>query len=1128
MIRYFIGKSGTGKTHTVYEEIGKLCEKKMGSKGFLIVPDQTALLAEQALAEKGGFAGVSVTNFRRLIGQTLLETGMPEGEKVDEVGQAVLVKKAFLACQKELEVFSKVHERAGFLSLFVDFITELRQSGVSPEQLIANEEGLSPTTVAKLRDSAKIYDYYLRASKGHFYTDEDLYELMAEAVEKSNRLKGAHLWIDGFYYFNALQQKMILALAKQAASVTISLTFNPLDAKQQDVFWAPYDAFETLRRKAEEAQIPEKKRHFETEMTAKSPALKHLADYLFDYPGQVMRGGEGASESGIQIVQCESPLQEVAYTAGRIRQLVLEGGVSYSEIAIVHHNGEVYEPVIKRFMKQSDIPVFIDERRQLTHSPLVTYMKAILQFFALNWKTEELMRGLKSGMLSLPKSDIDLLEKYSMEKGIKGAKWKKEASDPVVEAIRSELVSRLMAFEESLKACQTVSDYTTALWKHLEDERFGIKAHYEALLVDLSSHGDKDGINELVQSWKGVVSVFEQLQTVNPDETMTLKTYNELLGTAFSLKEVGVLPPNPDRVIVGSLDRALLNHIPYVFFLGFNDGWIPKIQDGSGILSDDEKVKLQQKKLNIKSDGELKARNELFLLYQTLTKATRKLTISHSLSDNNGKALRPSMFVDRLKHILPEAEVTLMNAERLQRSLSDTHANMLLSYTAEGLRKMVAGYPEEPYWLSRFDYLAKTPEHREKALLMAKSLFHENQPKPLSRKVAKKLYGTDIRASVTRLEAFNACPFSHFVRFGLRPKKQRDFELTLPDMGNLFHQSVEQFAIEALLKDPQKGRDLGEKEIDQLMDRIVDHSVLKPDYDIFRADARSAYMVNKLKRTGKRAAKLMLEHLRQGVFEPRAFEVAFGVEAEGIPPICIELATGEKIYLEGRIDRVDVYDSGQHQYIKIIDYKSGSKKYHLGDVYSGLQIQLMVYMDAVLKSAKAFRLDDPLYPAGVFYFKIDDPMVEGEQLSYEEIEQAIKKQLKMDGLVVGDRYVAAFMDEALLEDGSKSEIIPFDVKKEGEPGRYASYLSMPHFEALLTHVRQGIVQVCEAMVEGQVDVSPYRCGKEIACERCDYKGLCQFDLSLKNNQYRNINRLEREALVEKLEEEVKRHGEVDA
>lgn len=1131
VVRYFMGRSGTGKTHQIYQEIKALQEKKLGSKGFLIVPEQFTLQAEQtlagqetsvveaetALAGASGFGGITVTSFSRLIHQILEETGLPSGEKMDAVGKAMLVKKAFMESQKSLEVFSKVHERSGFIQMFTNFLSELKQGGVSPEALLAHQEGLSPTTVAKLKDTALIYGRCLDMMKGQFVDEEDLYALMATAVGESERLKGAHIWIDGFYFFNGLEHNILQAFAKQAASLTVALTFDPLEKDPDDIFWAPYDAFQTMHRNFEASGTKETKKYFgDTSHLIKEDILKHLESNLFHFPSQVY----SLPSDSLKLVQCESPLQEVAWVSGEIRRLVLEEDVAYSDIVLIHHQSNVYEPIVKRVMSSQDIPVFINERRQLTHSPLVTYLRSMLELFQGSWKTEALMRALKSGVLGAEKESVDRLEVYAIERGLRGKKWHQPISaDPDLEAIRLHIAGGFEAVEKSLKACKTVDEYTKCLWNHLESPEAGIKDHYERLVAEMAEREDYEAVNDLVQSWKGVVSVFDQLSVVSGDDSMTLKTYGELLNTAFSLKEIGVLPPSFDRVVMGSLDYFRSKTLPYVFFLGFNDGFVPSIQDGSGILADEEKVRLRTAGLPLKSDGELMAKNELFLIYQALTKANRCLYVSCSLSDTVGKPLRPSMYWERLKLIFPNQKPVYHTNASLQKSLADSHVNSLVGYTAEGLRRMVAGYPEDPFWIERFDYLAKNEniKLKDSALRIAQSLYHQNQPKPMNRTVAKKLYGDDIRASVTRLEAFNACPFSHFVRFGLKPKKQKIFELSLPDMGNLFHQSVEHFAVEALLKDPHQGRELSDEAIAGMMDRIVDQTVNNARYDVFRADARSAYMVNKLKRTGKRAAKLMLAHLKKGVFDPKAFEVAFGMEPDAIPPICIELNDGQRIYLEGRIDRVDVYDSGQGRYVKVIDYKSGFKKYHLGDVYNGLQIQLMVYMDAVLSAPEAFQLNDPIYPAGVFYFKIDDPLVEAENLSEADIEAAISKQLKMDGLVVGDRYVASFIDEELKEDGSKSEVIPFEVKKEGEPGRYASYLSNEHFEALRIHVRQGIQQVCEEMAGGQVAVSPYRCGTEIACDRCDYKGLCQFDLSLRDNAYRNLNRLERDDLIEKLE-----------
>ncbi len=1122
MIRYFIGRSGTGKTHTIYQEISELCRRKQGEKGLLIVPEQFTLQAEMALAMEGGFAGFTVTSFRRLIEQVLDETGRPEGEKIEAVGQAILVKKAFEALQNKLVAFSKIHERAGFIALFSDFINELKQAGISPEMLMQSQLEVGQTTSAKLRDTSLVYAYVKALSQGIFYGEEEIYAYMAEAVLRSERLRNAHIWVDGFYFFNALEHEILKSFAKVSDSLTVSFTFEPTEAEQDDIFWAPYDAFTTLHQHMKAMEIKETKRHFEHLKVLKPEALAHMEQELFKYPAKIFE----KEVSELALIQTESPLQEVLMSAGHIKRIVREENIQYADIAVVFPEGQGYEALIKRWYKHVDIPVFVDLKRQLTHSPLVTYLIAMLLFIGGNLKSEHLVRALKTGMTCLEKSKIDVLEKYINEKGIRAQKWHQAFKEEEAEQIRQFVLPICLDLQRQMAQKMPVNERLEILWEHICTSPLNVKARYEVLIQDLESVGDVEALHSAVSSWKGIVAVFEQFALVSGKDTMSLSTFCEVLATAFELKEVGGIPEEVDMVTVSSLSRFRSGQRPYVFVLGLNDGMIPSMPQGSGVFSDEEKRQLREQQLPLKSDSDLMAKNELYLIYQALTRGTKGVILSYALASSEGKPLRASVYADRLLEIFPKLDVTYKDQTTLLKELSDWHPNLLVSGVAEGLRRMVSGYPEDLFWKNRFALMAQSKRFKAEANQIAKSLFHENQPKPLSRQVSKKLYGVDIRASVTRLEQFNACPFSHFVRFGLRPKRERLFEVSLPDMGNLFHQSVEQFAIEALYKNGKTTSEMTSEVVDQMMDKIVERVVAKGDYEVFHSDARSAYMVNKLKRTGKRAAKLMLEHLNAGVFEPRAFEVAFGMGADQIPPICIELANGEKVYLEGRIDRIDVYDSGQTRYVKVIDYKSGYKKYQLADALNGLQIQLMVYMDAILSQASAFSLKDPVHPAGVFYFKIDDPMIQSEAADLETIEAAIRKELKMDGLVVGDRHVAAFMDEKLSEDGGKSDIIPFDLKKEGEPSKNASYLSNQHFEALMKLIRLNIHKVLEKMVAGEVKVSPYRCGKETACQRCDYKGLCQFDLSLKDNAYHNIHRLDREAIIEKLEE-VMSSGKVD-
>lgn len=1121
MIRYFAGVSGSGKTHTIYEELKAIKGTEAASKAYLIVPEQFTLKAEMAIADGGGFGGIHVTSFRRLIQRVLEETGMPQGKYIDDVGKAVAVRQAFIKVGDQLKVFNKVQERSGFIKLFGSFLSELRQSGITPQQLTLDSSEVSATTKAKLEDSALVYGAYQEKMQEGYYDEESLYRYMAEAVIASERLKDALIWIDGFYFFNGLEHQILQAMGKVSKQLTIALTFDPKE-ETKEPFDAPVDAFRQMHSGFSEAGLVIKKRQFERTLIQQEPAISHVCEHLFDYPGKVY----SHEVKGLSLWQLEQPIYEVLWLASHMRKLHLEEGVAYGDIAVLHQQGDVYEPLIKRYFKQMDIVFYMDQTRSLTHSPLVTYIRSILESISGNFKTEALMRALKTNLLPLEKEELDLLESYVIERGIERHKWLKPFKDESVEQIRLKFMPLLLSLKKDLEAQHQAKGFANVLWAHLESESLNLRSRFEGWIQTLVEQGDSLLASELFQGWQGVIEVLEQMICVTETADVTLKYFTDLLTTGFSLKEMTGLPPAKDAAVVSHVEHFRSDHKDYIFILGMNDGVIPSLKDGSSILSDEEKTQLQQLNLPIKSDSFWLTKNEMFLLYQGMSRALKGLYLSYSLSSVDSKPLRPSMYIDRALSLMPKLKATHLSQDDLYKHYADYHAKLLTLGTAEGIRKMAAGYPMDTFWLKRLEWLASETAHRESAKRILESVFYDNQPKPLSRQNAQRLYGKDIRASITRLEAFNACPFSHFIRFGIRPQREKRFEVGLPDMGNLFHTAIERFALESLLNRPLETAPMTPLQIDALMERIVDETIAKPEYEVFHEDARNAYMVHKLKRTGKRAAHLMMDHLQKGQFSPSAFEVAFGLSAEAIPPIVIELPSGETIYLEGRIDRVDFYDSGQTRYVKIIDYKSGFKKYHLGDVYNGLQIQLAVYMDAVLSSHEAFKTGHPLCPAGMFYFKIDDPMVEAEDLSQEDIQKAIEKQLRMDGLVIGDRYVAAFMDEALTEEGSKSSIIPYELKKEGEPGRYASYLSESHFNALLQHVRAGIYDVCQSMTQGNVSVSPYRCGNEVACDRCDYKGICQFDLGFKGNQYRVIHRLDRDDLIEKLEE-VTQNGKVD-
>ena len=343
----------------------------------------------------------------------------------------------------------------------------------------------------------------------------------------------------------------------------------------------------------------------------------------------------------------------------------------------------------------------------------------------------------------------------------------------------------------------------------------------------------------------------------------------------------------------------------------------------------------------------------------------------------------------------------------------------------------------------------------------------------------------------------------------------------MPDIGTLFHDSIEAFSKELTLEN-LSWNDITREKSDQVVEKVLNNMIESFQNGVMTSTHRYKYLTNKLERVSKRALWVLTEHLKQGEFETLENELFFGDHEEGIPPIVIELPGGEKITLEGRIDRVDVLRDGDISYLKVIDYKSGNKKFELSDLYYGLQIQLVVYLDAVISNSEQLTKTQA-YPAGAFYFKIDDPLINSNDDDKDSIEQAIHKELKMDGLVLKDIKVIEALDRDLnkenLESGVKSNIIPVNINKGGKFSANSSVFEHDELNGLISHVRNLIGEVATEILKGKIKIEPTKMNKRTSCEYCELGSICQFDTSFKDNDYRNLKKLKDKEVLEKVKSE---------
>ena len=567
---------------------------------------------------------------------------------------------------------------------------------------------------------------------------------------------------------------------------------------------------------------------------------------------------------------------------------------------------------------------------------------------------------------------------------------------------------------------------------------------------------------------------------------------------------MGLIPPALDQVLVGNVDRLKSHDITVLFIIGVNDGIFPSATNEEGILTDDDRAVLNGMGVELAKDTKSQAFEEQYLVYTSLSLANEYLKISYAMADFEGKSLRPSVIISRLraifKGLLEESDI--IGAETEEEYLKLINAptptfNQLISI----MRRTEDGDKNPPIWRDVYNWYASNDKWKDRCKNIFSGISYTNQVNLIKAEKIRKLYGDDINYSVTRFEKYVQCPFAYYVQYGLKAKERRIFKLSAPDLGSFMHGVIDKFSKNVTENDVD-WKDVNKDFCSQHVSLIVDDMIESKGAAVFNSSPRYRYLTSRLKRVLTRTMMIIAEQIKRSGFSPVAYEQEFR-QGSNYPPIVIELPSGEEVNIIGKIDRIDMLEREGETYIRIVDYKSGSKEFKLSDVYFGLQIQLLLYLDAVLTN-ESEGLEKSLLPGGILYFKIDDPMIKNmRNITDEKLEIEIMKSLKMKGLLLKDVDIIKEMDREI--DGN-SYIIPARINKDGSLGK-SSVASEEQFLALKNHVRDNLARCCTEMLKGDITIKPYKKNKETACDYCIYSSVCQFDNCMKDNSYRVINEL---------------------
>ena len=1139
-LRFCFGPSGSGKSHRIYEEIMQRAAEEPGRNFLIIVPDQFTMQTQKDLvmrSDRDGILNIDVLSFGRLSHRILEEVGTKEMPVLDDTGKSLVLQKVAADLKEQLPAMGSLLHKQGYIHEVKSAISEFMQYGISTQdmdKLITSAQKRGALAM-KLKDLKTLYRGFQDYIRDHFITTEETLDVLRRSLSKSKILKGSVVVFDGFTGFTPIQNRLIQELMRVCAETIVTVTIGvgedpyKMDGEQK-LFHLSKKTVADLEKLAAEAEVERGEDLFVKggpNRFAKAPALHYLEQNLFRYQYEPYAG----EQQEIHMFEALSPREEVHQTALYIRHLIREQGMTYRDIAVVIGDLEGYASYVETEFGQLEIPCFLDRTRGIVLNPMIEYIKSALQLYIKDFSYDTVFHFLRSGMADISREEIDELENYVIRTGARGyrtysrlftrrteelqgnAEGSEQAEEKTMERL-NRIRQQFMDAVEILHmgSQEKAGDYVSHLYDFLEQNQVQQKLlNYQQ---QFEKEGDLSRAREYAQIYRLVMDLLDQVYELLGEEEISRQEFADILEAGFGEITVGTIPQNVDRIVVGDMERTRLKQVKVVFFLGVNDGNIPKNASKGGIISDMDREFLIESGTEMAPSPRQQMYIQRLYLYLNMTKPSEQLYLSYAKVNSEGKGIRPSYLIDTVRKLFPAMSVEYpQNRSRLEQIEGRQEG---ARYLAEELREYVEGtLPEE----ERQDFYLMYRAYEADAAgrdLLTRAAFRRYRESGLSRIVARALYGQQLENSVSRLETYAACACRHFLQYGLSLQEREEFGFEASDMGTVYHAVLENFAGK-LAESNLTWWDFTEDFAAKAVKESVEAYAATYGETVLYSSARNEYAITRMSRILTRTVLTLQKHLKQGSFQPDDYELSFRF-AEDLDSIHVDLSEDEKMHLQGRIDRIDVSEDAEHVYVKVIDYKSGNRKFDLAALYYGLQLQLVVYMNAAMEMESRKHPDKEIVPAALLYYHIDDPTIETPvELTDEQINEQILAKLRMNGVVNSDPGVVERLDRYMQD---KSVVIPVEKKKDGSFSARSGVLSREEMQLISSYVDAKIRSIGREILDGKIAANPYEKGNEEACTYCAYKKVCGFDGSIPGYEKRQLEDLDKQALMQRMQKTV--------
>lgn len=1066
MLKFILGRAGMGKTYMIRKiilEKVRLDQKKL----LLLVPEQTSFENERVILNLLGAKSsrvIDVVSFTSLVNLVFRKAGGFAGRRLDDGGRSMIMSLAIEQVRSYLNIYKRHSEKMEFVELMLDAAREFKACSVrceDIEKIIPNikDESLRD----KLKETSLILNTYDAIVKQSYVDPLDDLTRLYEILLENNVFSGYTVFIDAFDSFTTQQLRVLECIMKQANDFYISICAD-------DVDWSPadFDIFSPVRKTATQILSIAKRNNIEVDRPIRmqsnyrfsNDALRYIEEGIFRSNKKM----SNEQSNNVCIFQAKNIYDELDFVARHIKKLVFEENFNYRDIVVISRETEPYEEIAESVFSRYDIPFFMDRRESIDLKPLVSLVLTVLDIVTGNFKSENIFKFLKTGLLPFSVEEIAVLENYVLLWNITGKSWltdfdrhprgfveKFDSEDEenlrMINDIRRRVVEPIEKFTKSLDP-QTGLNISRMIYLLLEDLNVDKKiTEYAKSLEDI---GEKNLAEEQFRLWDTVMQVLDQIAVVIKDKVITLKRYKELFKVSVNSRDIGFIPQRLDEVKFGSADRIRPNHPRAVFIVGAAQGEFPAYPSSSGIFSDDQRKNLISMGLDLHDSLERVSVKEQLIAYMAIASASEKLYVSWSVGA--GAARHPSSIVLECMKIIPN--IKILDSE------NESKSDFLFSEKA-GFYQYAKHFNEESTLKNTLrDYFLKSESYKDKAIIFD-LLKKENYKNNLGKSNACKLFGKNLCVSASQVEKFYLCRFQYFCKYGIGAKKRKPAVFDALEFGNLVH-----FVLEHVFKNDCTKENL-KREVQKCLDEYLNTRL----GGIENKTSRFKYLFSRLVVSIEILVKYIFEKTLENHFEPIDFELEIR-DGSDVVPLRFKIPDGGSVKVEGKVDRVDVMRCGEKSFLRIIDYKTGTKQFNLSDVLYGVNMQMLIYMASVMKNGE--KRYGKILPAGVLYMPttLQVANLDRDTQSLEKIdEKRLDAQFKMNGLILDDPSVVAEMEK---------------------DSKMSTLVNLSEMGVVLKKVESLVVEMSKSLCDGDISVKPV-CGTVNSCEYCEYASICGFE-----------------------------------